>query len=291
LKLRIMDATQETLIVPDVLRIDTEREPINVIAKNLNDIANNGIWLTPYRGLPQVNGIPDLDIVYMDPHFRVIRCLEGFRQGSMPLPDISASSALILPSGRSSAARIQIGDRLDVRDVATGSPWGGYREALDQGSSLKDAESANGHVEPPPKPPMKGLRSILAWLIGQSEKRKFSDRRRAERRPIPGLVAYFSLPSLPKGFEVKTISTEGFYVFTEERWPPGTSIMVSLQIINPLSQQVEAMISVQSKVIWLGSDGVGFAFDDDPVHRNHHATVTGVEELQQLNKFLQMIRS
>jgi hypothetical protein len=291
LKLRITDVTQETLIVPDVLRIDTEREPINVIAKNLNDIANNGIWLIPYRGLPQVNEIPALDIVYMDLHFRVIRCLEGFRQGSMPLPDISATSALILPAGRASAARIQIGDRLDLRDVATGSPWGGYREALDQGSSLKDADSANDDLQPPPKPPMMGLRSIIARLFGQTEKRKFSDRRRAERRAIPGLVAYFSLPSSPKGFGVKSISTEGFYVFTEERWPPGTSMMVSLQIINPVSQQVEAMISVQSKVIWMGTDGVGFAFDDDPIHQNHHATVTGVEELQQLNKFLQMIRS
>jgi hypothetical protein len=291
LKLRILDATQETLIVPDVLNIDTEREPINVVAKNLNGIANNGLLLSPYRGIPQVGGTPDLDIIYIDRHFRVVRCLEGYRHGSITLPDISASSALILPSGRASAARIQVGDKLDVRDVATGSRWGGASEALDQGSSLEEDRSANDELQRPPKPPGKGLRGIFGRLMGSKEKPKSLDRRKAERRVIPGLVAFFSLTSLRKGFGVKSISTEGFYVLTEERWPPGTSVMVSLQIINPASQQIEAMIAVQSKVVWLGTDGVGFAFDDDPTHRNRHLSATGIEEMQQLKKFLQMIRN
>jgi hypothetical protein len=76
------------------------------------------------------------------------------------------------------------------------------------------------------------------------------------------------------------ISTEGFYVLTEERWPPGTSIMVCLQIINTASHHVEALISVQSKVIWLGTDGVGFAFDDDPIHQSSRPAVANVEELR-----------
>ena len=245
---------------------------------------------SPYRGIPEVDGIPDLDLVYIDPYFRVLRCLEGYRQLSMKLPDISASSALVLPSGRVSEARIQLGDKLELRDAVTGSLWGGCA-ALDQDPSLKVAvESTNHDLQDQPKPQPKGLRRILGRLLSPKEKPKPSDRRKAGRHAIPGLVAYFSLARLRKRYGVKSISTEGFYVLTEERWPPGTSITVGLQIINPTSRQIEAMISVQSKVIWVGTDGVGFAFDDDPLHRNRQLTITSVEELQQLKKFLQMIK-
>jgi len=291
LKLRFLDATKETLIVPDVLKIDTAREPSSVVARNLNDIVRNGIWLSPYRGIPKVEKIPDLDIVYIDPDFRVLRCFEGYRQGSMMLPDVSASSALVLPSGRVSEARIQRGDKLELRDAATGSQWHGGDKGLDRVVSPREApESSNDDLRPLPKPQSTGLWSVLGRLIGSKEEPKRSDRRKAERHAIPGLVAYFSLTRLRERFGVKSISTEGFYVLTEERWPVGTSIMVGLQIVNPVSHQVEATISVQSKVIWAGTDGVGFAFDDDPAHRNRHLTVKSVEEWQQLEKFIQMIK-
>ena len=264
------------MIVPDVVQVDAAREPLNVLANNLRNIASNGIWLSPYRGIPQADWTPDLDIVYIDPHFRVLRCIEGYRQGSMTLPEISADSALVLPSGRVSSARIQFGDKLELRDAATGNRWGGH------------TESTEDDLQSQPKPQAQVLKRVFGWLFGSKEEPKQSDRRKAERHAIPGLVAYFSISSNRRPFDVKSISTEGFYVLTEERWLPGTSILVSLQIINPANRQIEAMISVQSKVVWLGTDGVGFAFDDDPVHR----LATGnVEELVQLKKFLQMIKN
>ncbi len=289
MKLRILDATQETQIVPDVLKIDTARVPINLVAKNLSDIANNGIWLSPYRGIPQVNRIPDLDVVYIDPHLSVLQCLEGYRQESMALPDIPASSALVLPSGCVSAARIQFGDKLELRDAVTGSRWSGNGDASEQAASLQQAagpmKEDPGQIGPAAKKP----KSIFGWIIGLREKSKSSDRRRAVRHAIPGLVTYFS--SSLKPFAVQSISTEGFYVLTEERWPAGTSVLVGLQIVNPATHQIEAMISVQSKVIRLGADGVGFAFDDDPIHRNPKLAATRAEEMQQIKKFLEIVKS
>jgi hypothetical protein len=106
---------------------------------------------------------------------------------------------------------------------------------------------------------------------------------------IPGSVAYFSLGN-PRAQEVSNISTDGFYVRTEDRWPQGTSLLVGLQIINPMSHEVEARISVQSKVVRAGSDGVGFTYDDEAAQRNPRLGLTNPEQLVQLQKFLQRIQ-
>lgn len=285
MKFRVLDTTQGTQIVPDVLKTDTAREPISVIAKNLNEILIYGMWLNPYRGIPNVAHLPDMGIVYVDTNFSVLTCLEGHRQQSIALRDVPASSALVLPPDRVSEARIQSGDKLEFRDLATGNLWGGYA-ARDQSASSK---SIHDDVQSR-QPQSKGLRRILGRLLDRNKMPKSFDRRKAERRAVPGLVAYFSLTRLRKRFEVGSISTEGFYVMTDERWAIGTSIMVGLEIVHPGSKQIEATISVQSKVIRLDEEGVGFAFDDDPAHRNRHLTVTSVEEWQQLQKFLQMIK-
>jgi hypothetical protein len=134
----------------------------------------------------------------------------------------------------------------------------------------------------------KGIKRLFGWLLGAEAGP--SPRRKAERHAIPGLVAYFPLGHSPVANDVRSISTEGFYVVTEERWAPGTSLVVSLQIVNPQSHQIEAMISIPSKVVSFGVDGVGFAFDDEPAHQNPRIDVTNVEELVQLKKFLERIK-
>jgi hypothetical protein len=283
-----LDTTQETQIVPDVLKIDTARVPLNVVAKNLSDVARNGIWLSPYRGIPQVNRIPDIDLVYIDSQLRVLQCIQGYRQESMALPQISASSALVLPSGGVTAARIHFGDALELRDAVTGSRWSGNIDA-EQAVPIEQTTKEIDKVLTQARPAATKPAGILGWFNSLRKETRSSDRRKAARHAIPGLVTYFSNSQEP--FGVKSISTEGFYVMTEERWPVGTSVLVGLQIVNPSDNQIVAMIAVQSKVIRLGTDGVGFAFDDDPIHRNPMLTTSRVEEVEQIQKFLQIIKS
>lgn len=288
MKFRALNSTQGTVVVPDVIRVDTAREPFTVVGHHLHDIAKNGLWLNPYRSIPQSELIPDVDIVYLDQRFEVIRCIEGYRAGAMILPAIEAASALILPAGRASGARIHFGDQLELRDAVTGARW--VTEIVtseDRVSPGLPAESADDDLNAAPQ--AKGLRKFFASLLGSKEQSKRSDRRRARRHAIPGLGAFFSMSVSRRPFEVRDISTEGFYVVTEERWTPGTSLLVGLQIVNPVSREIEAMISVQSKVVRLGPAGIGFAYDDEPVHRSTLHGTAKVEELVQLRKFLQMI--
>jgi len=283
-RLRVLNPTERTVITPDVVEMDTTRETFTVVAQRLKGISSGGIWLNPYRGIPRVSFMPELDIVYLDEDCEVLRCIESYRQSSMELPEMTASSAVVLPAGRLSAARIQFGDQLEVRDVVTGVRRAGRATGEDSTSVSETAE--------PPEETLKALKGFFGGLFrGKREQPRVepSDRRRGRRHVIPGSVAYFSIGS-PRAQEVANISTDGFYVKTLDRWTEGTSLLVGLQITNPMSREVEAMISVQSKVVRTGPDGVGFVYDDEPGHRNTMLGARNPEQLVQLQKFMQRIQ-
>jgi len=287
-RLRILNPTEGTVVTPDVMEIDTARETFTAVAQRLKDIARGGIWLNPYRGIPRVSFMPELDIVYLDEHFEVLRCIESYRQASMDLPLIEAKSAIVLPAGRLSAARIQFEDKLEIRDAVTcvRKRW---EAESPEAADPKSAGHEHGHFRDDLS---SGLRSLFAGFFGsrkEESKPESSDRRRGKRHVIPGSVAYFSMGS-PRAQEVSNISTDGFYVRTEDRWSEGTSLLVGLQITNPLSREVEAMISVQSKVVRTGPDGVGFVYDDETAHRNPMLGANNPEQFVQLQKFMQRIQ-
>jgi len=315
LRLRAFDSTQATVIVPDFVTIDTARDPFNVVARNLADIASCGVWLNPFRGIPQVSRIPDLDVVFIDEHHRVLQCIEHYERAAGSMTQVEADSALILPAGGVKQARIESGDQLKFSDSVTGQLWadqvaglsddevepnaegtveidsGAHGEREDHQSSRRQAQPPSENWrkdQPEPEPEPTAFKRALAWVFGV--KRPSADRRKGERRAIPGLVAFFWTGGAPKPYRVSNISTEGFYLLTEERWTPGTRILVSLQILNPKSQEVEAMISVQSKVVWHGADGTGFAFASEAGDENRGFNVANAEELVQLQKFLNRIR-
>jgi hypothetical protein len=289
LNLRVCNSLQGTVIVPDVTQVDTAREPVSIVARNLRDVLKRGLWLNPYRGVPQVGWIPALDIVYIDERFRVLWCIENYRYETTGLPEKFVSSALVLPSGCVNEARIQRGDQLELRDAATGLRWAGQAAsdlAVENVTATPAIAARTTHDRR--SRPEWSRKALFGWMYKSNGEP--STRRKAERHVIPGLVAYFPIASSPQPSEVRNISTQGFYALTEDRWMPGTSILVSLQIINPANRTVEAMISIPSKVVWLGPDGVGFTFDDESALRDRRIAVTNIAEWVQLRRFLQRIQ-
>jgi Flp pilus assembly protein TadG len=89
-----------------------------------------------------------------------------------------------------------------------------------------------------------------------------SDHRKAPRTESPLLVAYYWDGSVPMSHEIRNISATGFYLLTRERWHPGTVVTMTLQRTAGAKENsdTEHYISVLSKVVRLGQDGVGFAF-------------------------------
>jgi hypothetical protein len=98
--------------------------------------------------------------------------------------------------------------------------------------------------------------SLMSWLKNWLS----ADRRKALRIPLPGLVAYYWTGSAPRAYQIADISSTGFYLLTEERWYPGTMVLMTLQRTDSDGQNLEDSIAVQSLVVRWGSDGLGLAF-------------------------------
>ena len=97
----------------------------------------------------------------------------------------------------------------------------------------------------------------MNWFARLSFKR----RRSTERHRSPQLEAYYWNGANAVPHSVRDISATGAYIVTEERWHPGTVLTVTLQSTDEyLDPRPPRLITVQSKVVRWGIDGVGFAF-------------------------------
>ena len=91
------------------------------------------------------------------------------------------------------------------------------------------------------------------------EKIRNADRRIADRQETPNLAAYLWTNSTPVKHPVKDVSSTGFYLVTEERFYPGTQVMMTLQADGD-DEAIKRSIAVESKAVRSGEDGVGLMF-------------------------------
>jgi hypothetical protein len=89
----------------------------------------------------------------------------------------------------------------------------------------------------------------------------FHEHRKTERQKAPQLDAYYWNGANAMPHSVRDISSTGAYIVTEERWHVGTILMVTLQSTNEyMDARPPLSISLQSKVVRSGIDGVGLTF-------------------------------
>lgn len=88
-----------------------------------------------------------------------------------------------------------------------------------------------------------------------------TDKKRAERRPLPGLAAYHWDGSIPKLNKVRNISSTGVYLQTSDRWEPGKQVTLTLQREGPPRVGFDHCVRITTKAVRCGSDGVGLVFD------------------------------
>jgi len=105
---------------------------------------------------------------------------------------------------------------------------------------------------------------FLSWLYPELHLENIEDTRHEDRTAPrvsnPGLVGYFFTGGHSRPHEVKNISVSGFYMYTDERWLPGTIIRVTLQIVGSRGDRRADTVTVHSRVVRWGLDGGGFEF-------------------------------
>jgi PilZ domain len=139
----------------------------------------------------------------------------------------------------------------------------------------------------PPVAPIQPKRNWLErWLFPDSAGQ---DKRSGARKPAPGLVAHFWTGGPPKSQNVRDISATGMFVVTEERWYPGTQILITLTKTLQDGPPAERSITVLATAVRWGDDGVGleFACNAPRKTRQKEAVISDGADGEQLGQFVE----
>src|ERR1700733_8429336 len=280
----VYNQTRESFLSLGVTVADAATVHVRELIDRVTIKPDSGLWMNPYRGILPARVHSPIDLVYLDNNYRVIQEIESFPTSSVePLKD-QAASALVLPAHTIYSSQTQPGDQMvicvaDEMERRLERLSGSIATLSNsQGAAVaKEKQSGNGssaHAQAPirstgrqitdqGKDSMDNLElksgkrgSLLGWIQNWLS----SDRRRAPRHPLPGLVAYYWTGSTPRAYQIADISSSGFYVLTEERWFPGTMVLMTLQRTDRTGKNLDDSIAVQSRVVRWGSDGLGLAF-------------------------------
>jgi hypothetical protein len=273
-KLCACHRAHQSLVSVNINFVDTVKQPFIAIVKDLSEVTHDGLWLNPFRGIPRGPRLSRFDVIYLDEHCKVLEAIENFAEVEFSPIASQAASALILPAHSLTSSQIKRGDQLRI--CSESRPLAGFDDAslpADEGGSLRcsrrnrllasqaqkdttEEQIANQETDQygGSEKPSLTLR-VLRWLFPPPTP---GDRRRGERIPAPGLIAYYWTGGTPQAYQLGDVSQSGLFLLTEERWLPGTRIVMTLQ--RGGKDRPEEIHRVESEVIRWGVDGVGCAF-------------------------------
>lgn len=283
--------------------------------------SGEGIWVRPFHGIPTSGLYAPLDLIYLDENCRVIEAVESFPTFLASSSNPQAESVLVLPAHSIYSSQTQAGDQL-VLCVAeemesrlerltgareeTGSEdagivqgavllresplWSGGPGVVEIGGRAESTspEQAPLHEMSLIEPGVKAVRLPKNWL----ERWWSPDPRKAPRENEPGLAAYYWNGTAPQAHTVRDISSSGLYVLTEERWYPGTLVLMTLQRTGAGEEIAERAIQVLSRAVRWGNDGVGLQFvlpEEADLKRGKRPLLDGASK-KEFMRFLEQLR-
>src|SRR5579862_3882331 len=250
--------------------IDTTKEPFRALIDDLAQSVTTGLWLRPFRGIPEARNLPRFDLLYLDEKDKVIKGTELFSVHEFAPFSGRVASALALPPRTISSTQTHAGDQLAIA-TAEDEEMAGWLAApavpdvapmqvpvnpmtpQTQGAGLGSTESGSA---PQPKDKPSLLRRFRKWLDNEKDPHQL----RAERRTLSGLIAYYWTGGAPQSYELGNISLTGFYLLTDERWTFETMLQMRLQRTDKEEEDPEGSVPVLAKVVRWGVDGVGMQF-------------------------------
>lgn len=270
-KLCACDRTCQSKICAEIELVDTVKQPFAVIVKSLSCITQNGLWLQPFRGIPHGARLSRFDVIYLDANCQVLDFAENFAVAEFSPFHGEAASALILPPHTLGSLPIRQNDQLRICTgdhvlapseelvflndgfECVGNRGAGKPEATGLHQLPSKIDAVDVEVEEAPSLRLR----LLRWLFRIPDS---TDRRKEERLPAPNLLAYYWTGGEPKAYKLGNVSTGGLYLLTEERWRPGTRIVMTLQKGRGIEVGSGQISRVESEVVRWGDDGIGCQF-------------------------------
>ena len=282
----VYNQTRESFLSLDLTVTDVAIEKLKQLIEMFAAKMDSSLWIMPFRGMPVALGHLPVDLIYLDENYRVIQEVESLPASVIETFEGEATSALILPVHTIFSSQTQPGDQLVIcaanemeHRLAGLSHSSTTALIANPEGSVPSMEMQIGNGEAPQSsPPQRHVgvqtlfqesdgmnqfdpnagrpNSLRIWLRNWLS----SDRRGAHRKPLPGLVAYYWTGSTPRAFQIADISIAGLYLLTEDRWYPGTMVLMTLQRTDSLGNNLDDAIAVQAKVVRWDSEGLGLAF-------------------------------
>jgi hypothetical protein len=321
-KLCAYNQTRECFLGLEVSLADFTYADLKERADSLHLKSGQGLWLNPFIGLPEVGLRVVLDLVYLDEDCRVTEVIESVPSFHVNAAATHPVSVLALPAHSIYFSQTQPGDQLVVcraeemeqrlaqlnnsgsvpRSTAPSTVvhsaallrknplWSGGPGLLE----LEDRSGEESPVQEKPhvmgliQPGMKTVKPPKTWL----ERWWSPDPRKAPREPSDSLAAYYWTGGPTQPHPIRDVSATGLYVVTEERWYPGTLVLMTLQIMNGVEEREERSITVHSRAVRWGNDGVGlqFVLARNQDVRNQAGQISQAADRKELERFLQRLR-
>jgi hypothetical protein len=324
--------TRRCLLGSNVIAGDFSYASLDDWMPILQPNSGSGLWMAPVREFESTSLHGPLDLVYLDKSSKVVDIVESAPVNRVSPSSPPASSVLALPAHSIYASQTQLGDEL-ILCVAGEIQWrlkrlssasavsgalqdsvpgvtrfaqesqcnGGFGILPKGGSDLLQPEESFSGVIPKSlqiheaglnERETRGNRPPKNWL-----QRWWSpdppDPRKAPREPAPGLSAHYWTGGPPKAHTIRDISATGLYIVNQERWSPGTLIRMTLTMANSLEPPNVSSITVQTRAVRWGNDGVGLEFvlqDARKMGRGQLSPLGGAD-CNQLDQFLKRARA
>jgi len=319
--------TRECFLGLEVASANLASAELKSLFRKLALKSGEGLWMAPFRGIPETDMRAPLDLIYLNEDCRVIDVVESYPTFRVSPSSPRAATVLALPIHSIYSSQTQPGDQLVLcvaeemedrleRISSASSVAVGVQSAVlvrgkplwSGGPGVVELENHSGHdssgkerskIEQPYEmdliePGMKYVKPPKNWLTRwwSPDPRSAPDQRDAPRESLPGLAAYYWTGAAPKAHNIKDISTSGLYVVTEERWYPGTLILMTLQTDADGEESLENALSVHSRAVRWGNDGVGLQFipqDTPAAHSGLNPLENGANG-KELEQFLERLR-
>ncbi len=277
--------TRECFLGLEVAQAEATLDELRERMERLELKSGEGLWLHPFHGIPDTGVQFPLDLLYLDSKCKVIDAVESFTTIRVGAEKQEPARVLALPAHAIYSSQTQPGDQLVIcpaeemerrleKFSSAGSGggvvqsavllrekplWSGGPGMLQLEETVvaeEDPELQGAHEMTLVQPGVKSDKPPKSWL----ERFWSPDPRRAPRDTSPRLAAYYWTGAAPEAHSIRDISSTGLYVVTEERWYPGTLVLMTLQRTDDGDEVTERSVAVLSRAVRWGEDGVGLQF-------------------------------
>jgi hypothetical protein len=205
-------------------------------------VPDEGQWVLQPKPIHTLRLFSSRDLVILDAHHRVLEAIESWPSLRFIRLREDAASMLTLPVHTIYSSQTQPGHQLVICVP---------EEMKEKLRSTPGPEPGIAQPLQPHPAPVSAFRPQPARPSARAQ-RGISDESR--------LVAYDSKDTGLKMYSVREVSATGLFLATEERWPVGTQLSLTLQRMDGVSDSLLPAITVEMRVAGWGEDGIGLTF-------------------------------